>query len=309
MEKDITIQNFESFIDDIILMRGLDYYENGYVIGLDVFGNEVSALVSGSYDYEVKIIFDEKGHITYHYCHCPYDGIYCKHEVAVLYALREYFKSNPQNKGEKEELKELIKKQDKEILAEILYDLACYDRKLREKLYMKFKQTADTANDCIKIAEKFVNIYSDRDGINIDNIDSLLEGLYIAVEKIEDIMENNTMEAINAYLGIVDLLLDIEFYEYDHYDIYYYSYSGGDLPEDIDELIDDIFDRIEVFIGSSYNDEIFELLYSKMNGNIHSIYYDICVKFCKTNENRKRIESLISKIEDEEIRLRFQYGL
>lgn len=137
--ENISICNFDEIVSEVILMRGMDYYESGNIISLDVFDNEISAVVAGYDDYEVKIIINEKGQITYHYCNCLYEGEYCKHEVAVMYALREYFKTNSQNIGKKEGLKELLKKQQSDVIVEILCNLASNDKKLREKLYMKFK--------------------------------------------------------------------------------------------------------------------------------------------------------------------------
>ena len=89
MRTEISIYDFDEEIDDVILMRGMEYYENGHIISFDIFDDEVSAVVSGYDDYNVKMYIDDKGNILSHYCNCPYDmGEYCKHEVAVMYALR-----------------------------------------------------------------------------------------------------------------------------------------------------------------------------------------------------------------------------
>ena len=50
----------------------------------------MEAVVLGSEEYNVSMSVDSDGVIHHHRCTCPYDmGEFCKHEVAVLYRLRE----------------------------------------------------------------------------------------------------------------------------------------------------------------------------------------------------------------------------
>ena len=52
----ISLQKFESQIDEIIVDRGLSNWENGNVIEMEQTGNgEFEAIVSGNEDYEVNI--------------------------------------------------------------------------------------------------------------------------------------------------------------------------------------------------------------------------------------------------------------
>lgn len=84
------LDNFESFIPQQILGRGLDYFESGAVERLEeIAKGRWEAVVSGSEDYEVEIALTGKK-VKNWSCDCPYDGgAVCKHVVAVLYALRE----------------------------------------------------------------------------------------------------------------------------------------------------------------------------------------------------------------------------
>ena len=86
----ISLKHFESEIDEVIVDRGLSYWENGNVLELEQIGNgEFEAIVSGSEDYQVNIKLI-RNIIQDFNCDCPYDmGPVCKHVVAVLYALRE----------------------------------------------------------------------------------------------------------------------------------------------------------------------------------------------------------------------------
>jgi len=90
MKMQIPLKEFEQYTDEIILQRGLDYYENGQVnepeeLSLGVF----NAIVEGTLDYTVEVNLHNEN-IVYFNCDCPYDlGPICKHIVAVLYYLRE----------------------------------------------------------------------------------------------------------------------------------------------------------------------------------------------------------------------------
>lgn len=84
------INNFEAEVEDKIVKRGERYFSDGAV---DELWQETDggyhAVVDGSEPYEVMIELDADGEIADHSCDCPYDwGEYCKHEVAVLLAIR-----------------------------------------------------------------------------------------------------------------------------------------------------------------------------------------------------------------------------
>lgn len=87
----ININNFEDHVESKILDRGFDYYENDQVEEVDqVDQGEFSALVCGNDDYEVYVRLDSLYNIVEKHCSCPYDwGNTCKHEVALLYYIRD----------------------------------------------------------------------------------------------------------------------------------------------------------------------------------------------------------------------------
>lgn len=119
----ISLQNFESQIDEVILDRGLSYWENGNVIELEQTGKEkIEAIVAGNEDYEVNITLADDKVLDFN-CTCPYDmGPVCKHIVAVLFALQKgnlqgmkELKTKNKNKG-KISQKQALKKQFENIL-------------------------------------------------------------------------------------------------------------------------------------------------------------------------------------------------
>lgn len=72
-----------------ILIRGQEYEEMGNVSINGFTGSQATAIVDGTFPYEVKVEFAKDGHILRHSCTCPYHskGKLCKHIAAVLYAL------------------------------------------------------------------------------------------------------------------------------------------------------------------------------------------------------------------------------
>jgi len=86
----ISLRNFETIIDDVIVSRGEEYFYNEAVRGLKKLKNgEWIASVEGTEVYKVRISLKGKDVDDYS-CSCPYDmGPVCKHVVAVLFAVRE----------------------------------------------------------------------------------------------------------------------------------------------------------------------------------------------------------------------------
>lgn len=86
----IRLDNFEQAIEPLIVRRGRTYFRSGRVTECTDEGREVEARVLGSEQYNVSMSVDDEGVIHHHRCSCPYEmGEFCKHEVAVLYRLRE----------------------------------------------------------------------------------------------------------------------------------------------------------------------------------------------------------------------------
>lgn len=121
-----------------ILNRGREYFKNGCVEELECDEQRITAVVSGSYDYDVEINFDgtQIGSMT---CDCPYaeDGYNCKHMAAVLYAWENQSKKS--DSGHKNSEKEISVKDAVQMLSEetvrmLLMEYAEKDRKLRDHI-------------------------------------------------------------------------------------------------------------------------------------------------------------------------------
>ncbi len=78
-----------------VYFRGLSYFNNNRVVDVefDRYSLELSAIVLGSFQYEVNIQFSNSGEIIDMYCECPAFSKYrgaCKHVVALLKDFQQF---------------------------------------------------------------------------------------------------------------------------------------------------------------------------------------------------------------------------
>ncbi|MEI8229923.1 MAG: hypothetical protein WCG83_02180 [Candidatus Peregrinibacteria bacterium] len=159
----LTLETFDGELDEKIVKRGQRYFKDGHVRDLEeVDDGRWKALVEGTEVYETTITVSE-GTISHHRCNCPYDlGQYCKHEVAVLYAIRERTrgdagivkeqssgKEKPQKKGRtvREQAEEAATKLTEEELRRLVIEGAMEDRSFRSHLLRSAPSPTDVPAD------------------------------------------------------------------------------------------------------------------------------------------------------------------
>lgn len=86
----IPLNQFEQYIDETILKRGLQYFKSGRVNEVEeISPGKYEAIVEGTEDYTVQLTL-KNGIITEYTCDCPYDfGPVCKHVAAVIFYLQQ----------------------------------------------------------------------------------------------------------------------------------------------------------------------------------------------------------------------------
>lgn len=134
----MNLNNFEEHIEEKILLRGLAYFENDYLEEIEQLEDyEYCGIAIGTEEYSVFIKLDEYQEILDHSCDCPYDwGLYCKHEVAVLYYLKNNnLKISNTGKGKINIIKINLEKMNKEELIEIIIDLSKRNKIIKEEFY------------------------------------------------------------------------------------------------------------------------------------------------------------------------------
>ncbi len=155
----IPLDSFESYIDETILKRGLDYWRKGYVEPPEeISAGEWEASVQGTEEYTVKFHV-KSGVVTDYSCDCPYDlGPVCKHVVAALFAMQEErladFRTSKKEKktgeksasrkpGEKDQQEELLKRLTKDDLAGFIRQAGDSDKNFRRMFIAHFSNLLD----------------------------------------------------------------------------------------------------------------------------------------------------------------------
>ena len=128
----MNLSDFEEYFSPRILERGKNYYQNHHVISLESIGNgSYEAEVEGSEIYTVFAELKADGEVLDLSCDCPYEWEeFCKHEAAVLYALREQEKIIPpvEEPEQKQALPEQLAACEKETLIAWMMEYAKENR-------------------------------------------------------------------------------------------------------------------------------------------------------------------------------------
>jgi uncharacterized Zn finger protein len=88
-ENKFTLRNFDKWLGAALVKRGKQYFENGAVTDLDDDAGQWTAAVEGSEIYEVSVTLKDDEEIADNFCDCPFEEDVCKHQIAVLFAIRE----------------------------------------------------------------------------------------------------------------------------------------------------------------------------------------------------------------------------
>lgn len=166
------MNNWGNLFKPWILARGQEYYDCGQVVKLEETDGVVTALVSGSRLYHVKIRRSGK-YGTDMSCDCPYaaGGESCKHMAAVLVALDR--KSLRQDRDWQTALAQMGENQ----LRELLQNLAAADGALQDRIQRMVFGPGNALGQWQGDLEEIISDYTDYEGyLNYDHAyDCMLE--------------------------------------------------------------------------------------------------------------------------------------
>lgn len=133
--------NWQKMFAPWILERGRKYWDDDCVESLYQDRNTVTAVVSGTEDYDVEIEMGRGGNIEYMSCTCPYaeEGNNCKHMAAVLFAMEEDKEEQSDIPHNGEGCPDLpwqgaLNGLSPEKMRQLLSELAQSDRRLQERI-------------------------------------------------------------------------------------------------------------------------------------------------------------------------------
>lgn len=165
----MTIQQFINQIPFVILQRGQDYFENGYIHELNEGRNGTwYAEVEGNYgDYEVEIEIDKKGNVSNYYCNCPYDGAICKHIAAVALEIneRKTIRIPPEQEPKEDSWKQLIQNTKPDDLRNFMLDFGLKNQDFRHQVKLAFSKPASVqnANNIVYYQNQITGIFENYD--------------------------------------------------------------------------------------------------------------------------------------------------
>lgn len=204
----IPLNEFEQYISETILARGLSYFKNGHVQEPDVLSpGEYEFIVQGTENYTVRISLSNNT-ITEYVCNCPYDrGPVCKHVAAAIFYLQQdklqiskksnKAKSKPRKKRKTiaDQVNDLLDRAPHEELKQFIREKTQQDRTFRNMFLATFAHltTSESKAMYAKQVKSILQAASDRHGF-IDWSAARYVGL--AVEQLLDTARKQ-MEAKN----------------------------------------------------------------------------------------------------------------
>jgi hypothetical protein len=297
----LRLSDFESHIDDVIIQRGLDYYETGCVSDLENDGSEWTASVEGSDTYSVGVTLKD-GEITDCSCDCPYDwGEHCKHQVAVFYALRDELKTarktavSAKTKPPKPNLAEILQKADKPALIAIITEIAEENSFIKDKILLRFSDGRGMAEQVRSLIKSAVRRAIRRGFVEYADVDSAVEGAEAALKLAEKQREaGNLFGCAEICVIVAEEMMDLM----DSCDDSNGT-AGGMISEAI-SLISDMTDNIPR--GYHDADKLFKHLMGHADSKIYDGWMDwrmdilaACVPLCGDPARRGIFESYFTQ--------------
>ncbi len=142
-----SLQDFESMFDPTILGRGRDYFHQGCVLEIEeIEQGEYRAAVEGSEVYDVSVSLDKGQNVLDISCDCPYDwDAHCKHQAAVLFALRKQLMRNGADPARKQpplldDLRDILYRKTKEALIDMLVSIVRENPSLGKRMLCQLKE-------------------------------------------------------------------------------------------------------------------------------------------------------------------------
>ena len=293
----MNLNNFESYFDEIIIERGLDYYESGSVVSLEYYDGEWVAEVSGSRDYTVKVTLSENGEITNTYCDCPYDmGEYCKHQAAVFYTLRDEIESGElaSKKKKNKNLEELLEKLDKKNLVSMLMEYAGKNKHMKDELLLRCDKQGDILKYARNVIQSSIGNVKYRGFIEYADAAYAVSGADTILYNVNDKIDSGDIStAISLCFVILEEMVEL---------IGYCDDSGGDVGRPIAEAIGKIGEAVFIMESDQNNiEKIFDMIFNhalekRYNGwpdwRIDLLY--TLLPLCGNNTNRNKMEKYLS---------------
>jgi PAS domain-containing protein len=270
----ITLRNFESTIDKVIVSRGKDYFLGDTIRSLEeIRKGQWVAIVEGAETYKVRVSL--KGDAVRDYsCSCPYDmGPVCKHVVAVLCALKA---GNNGKAGEAE--KHAGKKHPEETFEQVINRLPA---KELNKILLKYAEREPDLADYVlahsalhgllpdnkqyrRIIRQAINAVRDRHGfIGYWQASEAVRGAEMVLARAQNFLDQGSPEnALPVFQVVLEEMVPL-LQEADD--------SNGNIGDVIGEALTGLFECARQAKAPSFRKDLFDYLLTEC---VHPRYED-----------------------------------
>lgn len=305
----MTLQDFESQIDSVILKRGKEYFNNDYVEFLEEIKKGYwTANVSGTDEYTIEIQLGSNNNIKKCFCDCPYGDI-CKHIVAVLYAISEDKVIDITSKSTSKAKESKVRKPSFDVLLNKIelkeyQDFIKHYSQINKTFKDQFELYFSEKNESFDLEKKYVDIikntikkHTSRGYIDYSASNKLGKELnqYLDVAK-QYLSKNNYRDATALYQIIIKEVSKV---------FEYCDDSNGYVVDNVDEAITNLAEMINAPVSFDFKAKITDFLKQELKNKSYFDYgnfgYDLTetyASFCiKTDRKDEFIPYLDSKIQ------------
>ncbi|MGP4080012.1 SWIM zinc finger family protein [Pseudalkalibacillus sp. R45] len=307
------LSNFEDYIDEIILERGLKYFEGDHIERIqEIDDNRYVIEIVGTDFYKVGISLNEEEEVISTFCSCPFDfGPVCKHEAAALYGLREIRENNPAPKTKKKakpkaepksnkepDLKSTLSNLKKDQLVQVLMDLADDQPELEKKLLFEFAPAEDEIAQSKKLIREFINKAKHRGFIHWNDAGYALQGANATLDKANKRKESgDTESAVMLSLTVLSITIDMLQYTDDSSgDVGYCIHESKEIMEDaIAKGIDELSDKEQTKLFNTLLKAALQKRYDGWSDERVSLLGN-CIYFARDPKRREKLEKQLDSL-------------
>ena len=296
------IIDFEKTIDPTILKRGSDYFSNGYVAELEENGGLWVAEVNGSENYNVEITINKIREIVKYSCDCPYDGMICKHTVAVLYAIQKEL-LNSLNVKKSNVFENILNKVTATEYQKFIRSYSLKNKKFKTEFELYFSDKDERVaieTNYRDLLKKIIRNHKSQGFINYSSSNRFAKEVEILINTgYEYLANNNVKDAFLLVKAILHPLTET---------IEYSDDSNGSIGNSIGNTIDLLEKIIEKpNIPFDIKEKVFDFTRSELNKKIYFDYGDfgdgllyifetLSIELSKTDDFINYIDIEVSKL-------------
>ncbi len=193
--------DIEKLFEPRIFERGIQYYEQGRVVRPVVYRNSIMAECRGTQpeNYSIHIDVDDSRVIAS--CTCPYASGNCKHVAAVLYA----WLKKPSMFTDLGQAEELLRRQEKNALVEIVIDMVRYDPSVIYVINLRLLPPEELPD----FVQREMGVIFSGEQVDYLSVREIVRKLDIFREYAADLRERNNGEsAMKIIIPVIETILN-----------------------------------------------------------------------------------------------------